>query len=69
MTYDDFRSGLTFADVREILKSEQNQAYQRGQYMWVSRGTVLGRWRQYKLEMWEAYQRTRRMIEDEGLPF
>ena len=59
ISYEDFRSGLTFADVREILKSEQDAAYAAGQYMFVSRRTVLGRWSQYKREAYEAYLRSR----------
>lgn len=54
ITYDEFRTGLTFADVRALLKVEQDRAYAEGRYMWVSRSTVLGRWREIKLNMWEG---------------
>lgn len=53
--YEDFRTGLTFADVRELLRYEQDRKYKSGEYMFVSRSTVLGRWYQIKQEMWEQY--------------
>lgn len=58
ISYDEFRTGLDFADVRAILKHEQDEAYANGQYMFVSRSTVLGRWFQIKQTMWAAYQAT-----------
>ncbi len=57
ISYEDFRTGLTFADVRELLKYEQDQAYENGTYMFVSRSTVLGRWYQIKQQMYEQYKR------------
>lgn len=66
--YDRFRTGLTFAAVRELLSREQEAAYDAGQYMFVSRSTVLGRMHQLKREQYarylEAYE-----DDDEGLPF
>lgn len=63
--YDKYRSGLSFPDVREILGHEADAAYDAGQYMFVSRSTVLGRWREMKLAQYgrylDAYQ-----PEDEG---
>ena len=56
ISYEDFKTGLTFADVRELLKYEQDTAYEQGTYMFVSRSTVLGRWYQIKQQMWEQYQ-------------
>lgn len=53
--YDKFRTGLTFADVREMLKREQDAAYRSGQYMFVSRATVLGRMHQLKREQYARY--------------
>lgn len=54
--YHEFRTGLTFKAVREMLAHESHEFCRRtGQYMFVGRRTVLGRWRQYKLEMYEAY--------------
>jgi len=53
ISYDDLRTGLTFADVREMLYIEQMIVKNRGEYMFVSRATVLGRWYQIKQEMWE----------------
>lgn len=46
--YQAFRTGLTFGDVREILAQEQRRAREKGLYMFVSRSTVLGRWREIK---------------------
>lgn len=61
--YADFRTGLTFKAVREILSVEQKQAYDRGVYMFVGRSTVLGRWFQYKREMYEDYMRSFREMQ------
>ena len=60
MTYADFRSGLTFADVRDELAAEQAAAAAGGERMYVTRSTVLGRWHQHKRALWDAYQRERR---------
>lgn len=66
--YEDFRTGLSFAAVRELLGFEQDAAYEKGQYMFVSRGTVLGRWHQLKQEQYQRYLDT--YVEgDEDLPF
>lgn len=53
--YEDFNTGLTFAAVRELLGFEQQAAYDAGQYMFVSRGTVLGRMHQLKQEQYARY--------------
>lgn len=53
--YDKYRSGLTFGDVRELLGHEADAAYDSGQYMFVSRSTVLGRWREMKLDQYARY--------------
>jgi hypothetical protein len=51
--YRAFRTGLTFADVRQMLWSCSDDPKD-----WpnVTRHTVLGLWRQLKLEMWERYK-------------
>jgi len=68
VAYEDFRTGLTFGAVRELLGFEQDAAYKRGQYMFVSRGTVLGRWHQLKQEQYQRYLDG--YVEgDEDLPF
>lgn len=51
--YHKFRTGSTFADVREILQHEADARYHRGDYMFISRPTVLGRWREIKLGMFK----------------
>ncbi len=54
-TYDTFRTGLTFNDIRQILKFEQRRKYEKGEYMFITRHTVLGRWREIKLRMYNEY--------------
>ena len=44
MKYEDFRTGLSFAEVRAMLVGEQKAARDKGLYMFVSRATVMGRW-------------------------
>lgn len=58
MKYRDFRTGMTFTDVRRELQGEQTAAAARGEYMFVTRKTVLGRWSHYKRTMYEAMQRS-----------
>jgi hypothetical protein len=54
--YEDFRpEGLSWDVIRAELKEEQDQECERGQYMYVSRGTVLGRWNQRKREAYRRY--------------
>lgn len=53
MTYDQFRTGLTFRDVYRMLWTRK---YKR-------RRGVLGYWRQLKLEMWEEFQRRETMLQ------
>jgi hypothetical protein len=54
--YQSFRSGLTFLDIRRELACEATARAARGDQMHVTRRTVLGRWRQRKLELYEQYQ-------------
>ena len=62
--YEDYRTGLTFEDVRHMLSIQQDAAYEAGQYMFVSRATVLGRWWELKQAMYAHYAAA-----EEGLPF
>lgn len=56
--YADFRSGLTFSDICAELRAEAREAMEReGRRMFWTRRTVLGRWRQRKLEAYEAFRR------------
>lgn len=57
LTYRKFRTGLTWQDIRDELRRESEQAYRKGQYMWIGRSTVLGRWWQHKQAGWEQYLR------------
>lgn len=55
LSYDRFRLGMTFRQVRDYLAHEQRQARESGLYMFVSRSTVLGRMAQYKREAYTHY--------------
>jgi hypothetical protein len=55
--YEDFRTELVFKDVYTILKLEQKKKYEFGEYMFITRHTVLGRWREIKLKMYRDYLR------------
>jgi hypothetical protein len=50
--YDDFRTGLTFREVRRMLWSPSTDS---STWRHKRRGTVLGLWRQIKREMYERY--------------
>lgn len=56
LTYQDFRTGLTFAEIAQELHTERRIAHERGEYRWVTRRTILGRWCQYKRELYERYR-------------
>ena len=55
--YEDFRSGTNWQEIREELSREQRVARAAGLYMFVSRGTVLGRWHQRKREAYRRHVR------------
>lgn len=52
--YQAFRTGLTFALVRQMLYSPSADP---ADWIYRRRGTVLGHWHQIKMEMWNEYQR------------
>lgn len=53
--YKEFATGLTFGDVRRLLAVEQRHTRDfTGDYMYVSRSTVLGRWHEIKQAMWRG---------------
>lgn len=54
-SYKDFRTGFTFKDIRMMLKYEAKRKYECGEYMFVTRHTVLGRWREIKIRMYNEY--------------
>lgn len=54
--YRDFKTGMTFNEIRQMLKAEAKRKYQKGQYMFITRHTVLGRWHQLKKELWKNFQ-------------
>jgi len=53
--YKDFRTGLTFRDVRRMLSDENYRNYLEGVYRFITRHTVLGRWHQIKEKMYKEY--------------
>ena len=55
ISYDRFRCGLSFEAVRAELAVEQRAARDSGLYLYVTRSTVLGRMRQYKLAAYDYY--------------
>ncbi len=57
IAYKDFRTGLTFGAVVEILWAEREADYaQNGQYKgWVRLRQVKGKWHAMKVEMYETY--------------
>lgn len=58
MNYEDFRTGLTFAAVAEMLRQEARVKFETtGERMFITRSTVLGRWHQIKRESFAAYKR------------
>lgn len=50
--YEDFRTGYTFKDVRRMLQREADGRYAKGEYMFITRHTVLGRWKEIKEKMY-----------------
>jgi hypothetical protein len=51
--YDRFKTGFNFRCVRRDLAIEQRNKRERGEYMFVTRHTVLGRLKQIKETMFE----------------
>jgi hypothetical protein len=54
MTYEDFRTGLTFRDVRQMLWVASSDS---SKWRHKRRNTVLGHWRAIKLAMWREHER------------
>ena len=48
--YDAFKSGITYYEVWQILRQEK----EAGKWAHVTRHTVLGKWHELKLSMYEA---------------
>lgn len=57
LSYEQFRCGQTFESVRTELQGEAIAARASGDRMYVTRRTVLGRMRQYKLAAYDYYRR------------
>jgi hypothetical protein len=51
--YDSFRTGLTFRDVYQMLVSPSDD---RSDWRQKSRRTVLGKWHEIKMQLWELAQ-------------
>lgn len=56
LNYDEFRTGLTFGEVRKMLWVQSTDPKD---WRYKRRGTVLGMWRQIKQEMYAEYLRRR----------
>jgi hypothetical protein len=52
LTYEDFRTGLTFRDVRQMLWVHSDDPRE---WKYKRRHTVLGLWRSIKLGLWDRY--------------
>jgi hypothetical protein len=52
LKYKDFRTGLSFSEVRNLywVSDPDSEAWK-----YKRRNTVLGKWREIKLEMWAAH--------------
>lgn len=47
--YDQFRTGLTYSEVREMLRCDSDD---RSQWRYKTRGVVLGMWHEIKLQLY-----------------
>jgi hypothetical protein len=52
LRYKDFRTGLTFAEVRQMFWVDSEDSRD---WIYKRRNTVLGKWRSIKLEMFEQH--------------
>lgn len=52
LTYDEFRTGLTFREVRRMLWVNNDDP---ATWRYKRRRTVLGFWHQLKLQLWNQY--------------
>jgi len=55
VSYERFRTGFTFTDIRRQLYDETKVRCAAGDYITVTRKRVLGRWGEIKRGMYEAY--------------
>lgn len=62
--YENFRTGLTFAEVYQELWAE----VERGERRHITRATVLGRWHEIKLKMWRYYGENNSVPEKADFP-
>ncbi len=53
--YDQFRTGLSFIEIWEMLKIEQREGKRRH----VTRHTILGKWHEIKLRMFADFEDSR----------
>lgn len=66
LSYDEFRTGYEFADIFWMIRSpsDDSRDWPKG----ISRHTVLGKWREIKLEMYAEYKRAYHEYHEE-VPF
>jgi hypothetical protein len=50
--YDDFRTGFTFTDIFQMFWKPEHDP---SKWKYKRRNTVLGKWHQIKLEMWNEH--------------
>jgi hypothetical protein len=53
VAYDQFRTGYTFKDIRDMLQCEAKVKDAQGEHIYITRRTVLGRWHQIKQMMYQ----------------
>ena len=56
--YKNYKTGLTFKRVRQMLYQEQTRKINSGDSMFVTRHTVLGRWHQIKQLQFQSWYHT-----------
>lgn len=54
LRYGQFKTGLTYRDVWDWLRTEGDDS---STWRYKRRNTVLGKWHQHKLELWELHKR------------
>lgn len=56
LSYDQFRTGLTFTDIVAELEVEAARRFdQSGERMFITRHTILGRWCEHKRRLYRDY--------------
>ena len=57
-TYNQFKTGYTFKEIRRMLKIESERKFrEKNEIMYVTRHTVLGRWKQLKRKCGNSFKK------------